>query len=73
MTKIAGSRSVSQRYGSANPDPYQNVTDPQHCKQETILIYYYFKTIHTKSKISFEKYGTGTSIAYKREDIFFKL
>jgi hypothetical protein len=24
--KIAGSRSVSQRYGSEDPDPYQNVT-----------------------------------------------
>ncbi len=23
-------RSVCQRYGSADPDPYQNVTDPQH-------------------------------------------
>ena len=32
LTKIArsGSGSVSQRYGFANPDPYQNVTDPQH-------------------------------------------
>ncbi len=34
MTKIAGSgsgiESISQRYGSANLDPYQNVTDPQH-------------------------------------------
>ncbi len=28
LTKIAGSGSVSLRYGS--PDPYQNVTDPQH-------------------------------------------
>jgi hypothetical protein len=26
-----GFRSVSQKYGSADPDPYQNVTDPQHC------------------------------------------
>ncbi len=28
----AGSRSVpvSQWYGSTDPDPYQNVTDPQH-------------------------------------------
>jgi hypothetical protein len=25
-----GSGSVSQRYGSADPDPHQNVTDPQH-------------------------------------------
>jgi hypothetical protein len=30
LTKITGSGSVSQRYGSADPDPYQNVTDPQH-------------------------------------------
>jgi hypothetical protein len=33
--KIAGSGSVSQRYGSANLDPgsvpYQNGTDQQHC------------------------------------------
>jgi hypothetical protein len=28
LTKIAGS--ISQRYGSADPDPYQKVTDPQH-------------------------------------------
>jgi hypothetical protein len=33
MTKIAGSRygSLSQRHGSADPDPYKNVMDPQHC------------------------------------------
>ncbi len=30
MTKIAGSGSISQRHGSADPD--QNVTDPQHCQ-----------------------------------------
>jgi hypothetical protein len=28
--KIAGSGSISQRYGSADPDPHQNVMDPQH-------------------------------------------
>jgi hypothetical protein len=36
LTKIAGSRgseSVGQRYGSADPDPYQNVSDPQHCQR----------------------------------------
>jgi hypothetical protein len=26
-----GSGSISQRYGFENPDPHQNVTDPQHC------------------------------------------
>jgi hypothetical protein len=31
MTKIAGSGSITQRHGSADPDPYQNVMDPQHC------------------------------------------
>jgi hypothetical protein len=35
LTKISGSGDgsgfVSQMYGSADPDPYQNVTDPQHC------------------------------------------
>jgi hypothetical protein len=36
MTKIAGSGSksgsgsISQRHGSANPDPHQNVMDPEH-------------------------------------------
>jgi hypothetical protein len=36
MMKIAGSGdrsvSISQRHGSADPDPYQNVTDLQHWK-----------------------------------------
>ncbi len=31
MTKRAGSGSVSQRYGSADPVTYQNITDPEHC------------------------------------------
>jgi hypothetical protein len=32
MKKIAGSGSgsISQRHGSADPDPHQNVMDPQH-------------------------------------------
>jgi hypothetical protein len=30
LTFGIGSGSVSQRYGSADPDPYENVTDPQH-------------------------------------------
>ena len=35
MTKIAGSGSTSQRYGSPDPDPYppQNFMDPEHCFQ----------------------------------------
>jgi hypothetical protein len=31
MMKIAGSGSISQRHGSADPDPHQNVMDLQHC------------------------------------------
>jgi hypothetical protein len=31
LTKIAGSGSISQRYGSADPDPYKNCMNPQHC------------------------------------------
>jgi hypothetical protein len=29
------SRIVSQRYGSVDPDPYQNVMDPEHCYEST--------------------------------------
>ncbi len=38
MTKIAGSGSISQRHGSEapDPDPHQNVMDPQHWKQGTV-------------------------------------
>jgi hypothetical protein len=34
--KIEGSGSISQRHGSADPDPDppQNVIDPQHCLKE---------------------------------------
>jgi hypothetical protein len=31
MTKIAGSGSISQKHGSEDPDPPQNVMDPEHC------------------------------------------
>jgi hypothetical protein len=31
MTKTKGSGSISQRHGSPDPDPPQNVMDPQHC------------------------------------------
>ena len=40
---VYGSESISQRHGSADPDPHQNVMDPQHwfeasakkCKEKT--------------------------------------
>jgi hypothetical protein len=43
MTKIEGSASGSGsrsiRHGSADPDPYLNVMDPQHCENPIITIY----------------------------------
>jgi hypothetical protein len=37
MTNIAGSGSISQRHGSADPDPdpHQNVMDAEHCKKHS--------------------------------------
>ncbi len=32
LKKGVGSGSISQRYGSADPDPHPNVTVPQHCR-----------------------------------------
>jgi hypothetical protein len=37
MTKISGSGSISQRHGSADPDPYQNVMDLQQCISGKII------------------------------------
>ncbi len=37
VTKIAGSGSISQRHGSADPDPHQHVKDPQHWSWCSIL------------------------------------
>jgi hypothetical protein len=31
VTDKSGAGSGCQRYGSTDPDPYQNVTDPEHC------------------------------------------
>jgi hypothetical protein len=33
-----GVGSISQSYGSPDPDPHQNVTDPQHCLKVKWLI-----------------------------------
>jgi hypothetical protein len=38
MTKIAGSGSISQRHGSADTDPRQNVMDPQYSIGEKKLV-----------------------------------
>ncbi len=53
MTRKAGSASgfICQRHGSLDPDPHQNVMDPEHCFQpffnftkEKILQYWTIKT-----------------------------
>jgi hypothetical protein len=44
LTKRAGS--ISQRHGFADPDPYQNVTDPQHSFFVSV-----FKVTDEKSRI----------------------
>jgi hypothetical protein len=48
----SGSESVSQRYGSADPDLYQNVTDPRHWKGAymTNTFIYSNKTTRQKNK-----------------------
>jgi hypothetical protein len=37
LTKTAGSGSVNQVYGSKDPDPYKNVTDPENCWQAFVF------------------------------------
>ncbi len=41
--------SCSQRHGSADPDPYQNVTDPQHCLCLTrrVVLKIVYKILHS--------------------------
>jgi hypothetical protein len=43
----AGSGSVGQKYGSSDPDPdpYKNVTDPQHCY--AFLLSFTLRTTHS--------------------------
>jgi hypothetical protein len=48
-----GSGSISQRYefGDRDLDPHQNVSDPQHCRNEHsgIAVYYIFLTDETRA------------------------
>jgi hypothetical protein len=55
MTKIAGSGSISQRHGSSDPDPDppQNVMDPQHYHKHYRIFqieYSYHKLSHTEKE-----------------------
>ncbi len=53
----AGSGSICQRYGSGDPDPHQNVTDPQHCAVEGLQ-----QDTKTATQIKdFAPYHTGLS------------
>jgi hypothetical protein len=45
-----GSGSISKRDGSANPDPYQKVTDPQHCGQLILNVFYCTAIVATTCK-----------------------
>ncbi len=50
MSRIRGSGSVPRCPGSADPDPYQNITDPQHWQQPCL-----FGTVHPSD---FGDFGT---------------
>ncbi len=43
----AGSESISQRHVPADPDPYQNVTDPQHWFSDTAIVKPKERTVKT--------------------------
>jgi hypothetical protein len=57
MTKIAGSGSISQKHGSEDPDPDppQNVMDPEHCLEPSNLPEY----LHSTSGSIREHVGGG--------------
>jgi hypothetical protein len=48
--KFAGFGSISKRHGSAEPDPYQTVTDLQHCAQLSVNVFYCTKIVATTCK-----------------------
>ncbi len=39
MKKTAGSGSISQTHGSADPDPRHNVMDPEHCTESALVLF----------------------------------
>ncbi len=44
-----GSGSISQMHGSADPDPHQNVMDPQHCLKVVLLCFLKYEECHCSS------------------------
>ncbi len=51
-----GSGYISQRYGSADPDPHQHITDPQHC----------FESYHFLTDPTFYKSEGSRSLTYAK-------
>ncbi len=75
MTKIAGSASISQRNSSADPDPYQNVMDPQHCRNPILLILLFQLLIPCFFNSPWKAYGTtcnppGRTVSSSETDFF---
>jgi hypothetical protein len=71
MTKIAGSEfasgSISQRHGSADPDPdpHQNVMDPQHCSVvSSPRVNAHSVAVPGSIVASFDKMGSGGQRGY---------
>ncbi len=68
MMKTEGSGSISQRHGSADPDPHQNDMDPEHCCKQTAytifilsIIYCTVQLIHTSDIWSHIQFCTNKS------------
>jgi hypothetical protein len=79
----SGSGSISQRHGSPNQDPHQNVMDPQHWRKEIntlsiepLAVQYSFHTSIAKNENA-NFYSWSTTITMidkgKNNNVFFKL
>jgi hypothetical protein len=73
MIKIEGSGSFSQRHGSPDPDPHQNVMDPEHCVHDNLQLSEAAKknlTKISKEIFFFDKYSiysnTPVNILFRR-------
>jgi hypothetical protein len=59
-------RSRIRRYGSADPDPYQNVTDPQHwqmlCTVASCYCLYALLLFYTPEAVLIERGGGGVNM-----------
>jgi hypothetical protein len=59
MTKIAASGSISQRHGSADPDPNQNVMDPEHWPYVTFLTENYTNTKQQEDALKTQRWANN--------------